>query len=228
MIAEKLPPWSYSFLHSYDVCQHQAYRTYVKKDIEFISSPQSDYGTSVHKALEARFKGEKLPAEYVDYESYVRPIESFPTEEKHYEWKLGILEDGSSCNFYDEDVWGRGVLDVCMINGPTAMLFDWKTGKIREDPTELELHAILVKAHRPYLTKILGRYMWLKFNKLGLVHDLSDTVVKLAYVRGVMERAKQNFRVGAWQRHENVLCKWCAVIDCPFNKRNEPMKRNGQ
>lgn len=233
----KLPPWSHSFISTYERCELQAYRQYVKRDIPYEETPERAAGNRLHKAMDQRLsKRLRLPVEFHGYERYVPPLEQAEGE-KHYEWKLGIREDGSACDFFASDVWGRGVLDVCIIEAPKerewdaddapfklgtkAAIFDWKTGRVWEDPSELELHAVLLKAHRPQLTKITGRYLWLKTKTLSQAYDLSDTPVKLAYVRGVMERAKQNFRLGAWQANENVLCRWCAVRDCQFNKRGD-------
>lgn len=219
---EKIPPWSHSFINTYELCHLKAYRTYIKKDIEFIPSTESAYGNQVHRAAELRLASRvRLPVEHKGLERYIIPIETFPGEEKHYEWKLGIKEDGSACSYWDNEVWGRGVIDICLIQSDVGAIFDWKTGKRREDPSELELHAILLKAHRPNLTKITGRYLWLKSNTLGTAYDLSDTPVKLAYVRDVMERVKQNFRGGTWQANENVLCSYCDVRDCPYNRKEK-------
>lgn len=214
----KTPPWSHSLLHSYEICEYQCYRQYVKRDIPWEPTPQKELGNRAHKALELRLREQtELPEEFKPYEGMMMPIVKFDGE-KHFEWKLGIREEGSPCDFYADDVWGRGVLDVVMVKDHTGMILDWKTGKEREDPAELEVQSILLRAARPGLTKIVGRYVWLKTNKLGIPHDLSDTPVKLAHIRAKMEKVKMNMRVGTWQKHANVLCGWCSVKDCEFNR----------
>ena len=214
----KTPPWSHSLLHSYEVCEHQAYRQYVVKDIPWEPTPERVAGNAAHKALELRLSAQvRLPDGFGRYEGLILPIERFEGE-RHYEWKLGMQEDGSPCRFHDDDVWGRGVLDVCLIRDRIGMLLDWKTGKVREDPEELEVQAVLLKAHWPGLTRIVGRYVWLRDNQLGQEHDLSDTVVKLASIRQRVEKFRMNLRTGAWQKRDNVLCGWCSVRDCEFNR----------
>jgi hypothetical protein len=214
-------PWSHSFLASFAICEHQAYRQYVARDIPYEETPALLAGRAAHTALEHRLRdGASLPRSEAARESLCLPIDRFAGE-KHFEWKLGIREDGSPCDFHADDVWGRGVLDVALLDGETAMLLDWKTGKVREDPAELAAHAVLLRAHRPAIRRIVGRYVWLKTGELGAPHDVSDTPLKLASVRQTMERVKINMRGSTWQKKENVLCGWCSVRDCEFNRRTD-------
>jgi hypothetical protein len=192
---------------------------YIVRDVERETSPAMELGSKVHKAIEDRLgKGVELPPEAAQHEGLMQPIAAFPGE-KHYEWRLGMRLDGTSCDFDDEAAWGRGIIDVALLNGPIALLFDWKTGRVREDPTELQIHAVLLRAHHPELRTVTGRYVWLREGRVGQVHDLSDTVVTLARIRGQMEKFRTNMRTGDWQKRQNVLCGWCPVYDCEFNQR---------
>ena len=221
MRSVKSPTWSHSFLASFSICEHQAYRQYVARDVPYEETPALLAGRAAHEALEHRLRDRAaLPPEHAARESLCVPIDRFAGE-KHFEWKLGLREDGSPCDFHDPAVWGRGVLDVALLNGETAMLLDWKTGKVREDPAELAAHAVLLRAHRPAIRRIVGRYVWLKAGALGIAHDVSDTPLKLASVRQTMERVKINMRGSTWQKKENVLCGWCSVRDCEFNRRTD-------
>jgi hypothetical protein len=176
-------------------------------------------GRLTHEAIEARLtKEEPLPEEYGRIESFLIPLSEFPGE-KHIEWKLGIREDGTPCDFAAENVWGRGILDVALVQREIALLFDWKTGKVREDPSELATHAILLHAHRPRVTRITGHYVWLQESRVGMSHDLSDVVVKLAAIRDRYEKIKLNMRNETWHKRANALCRWCNVIDCENNRR---------
>jgi hypothetical protein len=217
----KTPTWFHSFLASFAVCEHQAYRQYVARDVPWEENPALLAGRAAHEALERRLRdGASLPPDQAMRESLCLPIDRFAGE-KHFEWRLGLKEDGSPCGFHDPAVWGRGVLDVALLNGETAMLLDWKTGKVREDPGELAAHAVLLHAHRPALRRIVGRYVWLMTGALGVPHDVSDTPLKLASVRQTMERVKINMRGNTWQKKENALCGWCSVRDCEFNRRTD-------
>jgi hypothetical protein len=214
-------PWFHSFLASFATCEYQAYRQYVARDVPWEETPARAAGREAHSALERRLRdGARLPPDHAARESLCLPIDRFAGE-KHFEWRLGVREDGSPCDFFDRDVWGRGVLDVALLDGEVAMLLDWKTGKVREDPSELAAHAVLLRAHRPAIRRIVGRYVWLMTGALGIAHDVSDTPLKLASVRQTMEKVKINIRGSTWQKKENVLCGWCSVRDCEFNRRTD-------
>jgi hypothetical protein len=214
----KPPSWSHSSLADYENCEHKYFRRHVVRDVLKIDTPDLIRGRATHAAIESRLTDqEPLPERYGRLEAFLFPIDAFQGE-KHIEWKLGIREDGSPCDFAAEDVWGRGVLDVALVKDQIALLFDWKTGKTREDASELATHAVLLHAHRPQVTRITGHYVWLQESRVGINHDLSDVVVRLAAIRGRYEKIKLNMRNETWHKRQNPLCKWCNVIDCEFRR----------
>ena len=174
----------------------------------------------VHDALESYLNGEKaLPANLQPYAHlYQFPNDYVIRAEVH----LGMLENGAPCNFYDDNVWARGVLDVLIAlpQRPTcALLIDHKTGKKREDATELRVHAVLLKAHKPELTSIKGWYNWLALNEMGEVHDLSDTDETLTTMRKTHDRISRLLLLGreAFAPRQSGLCPWCPVHSCEFH-----------
>jgi hypothetical protein len=100
-----------------------------------------------------------------------------------------------------------------------AMLIDHKTGKVREDPSELELHALLLATHYPQLTAIKGWYNWLASDRMGSVHDLSDieaTWGRLVYTQTCIENAHQ-LGANAFPPKQGPLCPYCPVMQCHFH-----------
>jgi PD-(D/E)XK nuclease superfamily len=204
---------SYTLLKCFENCRRQAHHRYVLKDKPFVETKEIKWGTQVHEALEARVGHKQpLPEGMESYERFAKPIEGAVVE-----WKAGIREDGSPCDFFAKDVWFRGKLDVTLVGGRYACIVDWKTGKRREDPDELELFAVLLKAKHRSLEKITGFYVWLRDGALGQSHDLSGTVVKLAELRGRMEKVKEALRAEHWPPHQGPLCGWCNVTTCEFH-----------
>ena len=51
------------------------------------------------------------------------PGEKFP------EFKFGIDENFTPCDFYDKKVWSRGAADLVIKKGKECIIFDYKTGK---------------------------------------------------------------------------------------------------
>ena len=205
-------------LSAFDKCPRQTFHRYVAKDLPKETSSAMDWGIAVHEALEHRVRDYvPLPEGMERYEDRAAALPLGSQVEQ----KLGIRFNGSPCDFFATDVWGRGKLDIFVINGPHAVIIDWKTGKVREDPDELEIFAVLLRAHHPELVSILGFYVRLASGRIGRTHDLSDTVVKLAQIRGRWERVQKANRTDHWPPQQSPLCGWCNVYSCEFNPKRQ-------
>lgn len=216
----KLPPVTYTFHRNYENCPRKAFHVNIAKDLPKEDSEQLRWGNQVHKAMEQRINnGTPLPESMAKYE----PLVHFGNYNVKAEVKLGIRENGLPCGMWGSDVWGRGVIDVLVAEKPmlnTAFILDWKTGKRREEPKELEFHAVLLRATRPKLEKITGAYAWLQEMKLGQSHDLSDTDATLERERATRREIEHAFKLGsdAFPPRQNPLCGYCPVKSCEFNR----------
>ncbi len=131
------------------------------------------------------------------------------------EKKTGITKDGKPTGFFDKDVWLRCKIDATMLNSTAVFLADWKTGGSKyEDPFELEIQALTLKAAIPQINRIAGHYVWLKENRIGQTHDLSDFAATWARINNKVERIEDAMKDGDWPKNKNPLCGWCSVKDC--------------
>jgi PD-(D/E)XK nuclease superfamily len=219
-----LVPWTYTLLNTLDTCQHRAFRQYILKDTPYAETDAIREGNRVHKALEERInKGISLPEDLrAQCDAFCLMLDGIgdakgvlPGLTVQAEVRMGMLENGTGCDFFDRNVWGRGKADLIVRNDTTAMLYDWKTGKVREDPFELELQALLLKANHPSLQIIKGRFMWLRRAEVaGTAYDLSDTLrtaQKVRHALGIIEDCRA---MGMWIKSPGPLCGWCNVSDC--------------
>lgn len=204
---------SYTMLNTYrNICPHQAWRRYIKRDLPFVKTPQMEWGDQVHKALELRVGGGKpLPEKMRQWERFAAPFEGASAKA---EMSLGVTKHGTHCDFFGEAVWLRGKLDVTILNGTTALLFDYKTGKTREDPFELEVQALLLHARHPELTAISGCYIWLAENRIGQRHDVGHTRDTWIYVNRIAEDLAADIKSGEFEKRKGGLCDWCPCDDC--------------
>jgi hypothetical protein len=223
-LARKKLTWSHTFLHTYaDICPHQAWRRFIKRDIPFVATVASERGIRTHKAMQRRIEGKALPTEFSEFEQFAQP---FDGKNAKAEIKLGMTMQGASTGFFAEDTWGNGVLDVLLLDvstgykGPkTAFLADWKTGKSKyESPFELEVHAVLLHAKYPTLTKIVGQYIYLGENKISQMYELSHTTRTWARIGAIMSEVEADLKAGHFEKREGPLCGWCSVKDCQHNK----------
>lgn len=221
-----LPIWSHTFLDNYRNCPLKAYRKYVAKDLPKEPETQAlKWGNAVHDVMERRLTPipttevpGPLPPEMQAYEPFARILEPMP--HLRAEKKYGITAQGHWTGFFAADVWGRGKVDVSTWNDArtTAFIVDWKTGKRREDPSELLVNAVLIKANLPDLKTITGAYIWLGDNQMGTVHDLSDTAATLNGIRTTMAEVEERLAKKDWPATPNPLCGWCPVKDCKHNR----------
>lgn len=220
--------WSYTLLDAFENCNYKGFRKYLAQGdlrVPYVEGPAQAWGNYTHTAFEKRISyGEPLPP---DLEHFEHAVQLMLPREPRAELKLGIRANGQPCTFHDcQDGDGRGKLDVVMMDGQRALIIDWKTStKPREDPKELAIQALLLKAKYPELTKITAHYMWLTPNKLGRAHDVSNTDATWRRVQGIVANIRQKMAADYWPKNENPLCPWCEVPthECEF-RRPIPVK----
>lgn len=222
MILRKPLVWSYSFLSTYANCARKGQAQYITKEVKWSESPEAKYGNDVHKGGEDAVNLETYySAEHTSLNKYLAMIKSIPGKKGKLqaEIKLGVTRDWQPTGFFDDNVWGRGKLDVPIIlENDNAIILDWKTGKEREDPLELEVQAVLLKAAYPHLKDIKGAYIWLKSDKFGTVHDLSG---KLEETKGYILALMSKVERGIFYAQPNALCGWCDLTSCRYWKERK-------
>jgi hypothetical protein len=217
-----LPVASYTFLNTWGICPHQAARRYIIKDLpKEPESPEMRCGNDVHNAMEKRLDPTAplpLVDRFAQYEPFAAALDGRGVRP---EMKLGMTSQGAAVGFWDGSVWLRGKVDAAVIDGQGVMLVDWKTGKNREDPYELEIQALLLQAKFPQIVKFTGYYVWLKEMKLGEAHDCSNTAATFQKVHRTMDDVAHAIKMETFEKTPGALCGWCPVIDCKHNRREK-------
>ena len=206
---------TYTILNTYRNCPEQMQRRYIAKDLgAFVETKEMKWGNDVHKAFEQRIAGRKpLPVDMQQWEPFAVP---FDGRKVLVEQQLGITQTGEPIDYWDKaKCWFRGKADAVIMKHDTAFMTDWKTGSSKyEDDFELRTGAMLLKAAYPQLKVVRGAYAWLKENRMGRVHDLSDFQETFREVHGLMEQIAEDRRKGQWEKRKSGLCGWCNVTDC--------------
>lgn len=213
----------YTFSHTsvtcYDTCPKLFWHRYVAKDVVFEETDASRRGSAVHAALEARLKQKAPLPEDMPYEHLAKALDDRPLL---VEERLGVRADGTLASWWADDIYGRGTPDVVILPaaGNQAVILDWKTGKAREDPAELETFAVLVHARHPDLTRFTGFYVWLANipARLGTPHVLNWKRKWTELQKSVAEIETAN----TFPARPNGLCRnHCGVFACPHNGRTK-------
>lgn len=209
--------WSYSMLHCFrDICPHQGEARYISKTIKFVETPEIKWGNAVHSAFEHRIRGNKpLPAEMSQWEGFAAPFNGLPAQVE--EWYY-IDGEGKACARFDTRKQGHGKLDLVLMQGANAYIGDWKTGSSRyEDPFELAVGAVFLKAKYPHLENIKGQYAWLKENRMSEIYDLSDTQGTWNEIQRIYTSILNWRQIGDFPKQQTPLCGWCQRFDCDKN-----------
>jgi hypothetical protein len=217
--------WSYSKLKNFETCPKRMFHYDISKDVREPESQQLLDGNFTHKTLAERIsKGAPLPTQVAMYEPWAARVlagEAPDPKSKTIlvEQQLAILRDFSPCTWFDKKTWFRGIGDVIKIAGPVALIIDWKTGKVKEDQTQLMSMAQCVFSHHPEVQQVRSEFVWLaaeattrmNFKRADMPGHWASVLPRVA----LLENANQTMTYPA---KPGGLCKrWCAVTDCPHH-----------
>lgn len=215
--------WSYSALTTYENCPKKYYHLYVAKDFKDTDSSFSADGKIVHDAMKARVvDGKPLPLPLRHHEKIAASFAKAPGE-KHGEMRLALTRTFGPCDYFDPEVWVRVVIDLTIVRGDLGIVVDWKTGKVREDFTQLGLNAAVLARWMPEITTFRTVFAWLQSSKLSprtyVPNDLARVWGDLLPRVNKMETARKTTDFPA---KESGLCRYCPVATCPhFKARDE-------
>ena len=216
--------WSYSSIKTFEQCPKKYFHLKVVKDVKDEPGEAAEYGTAVHLAAEEFIRdGKPIPDKFSFIRGAVEKLADFPGE-KYTEMKLGVTKTSwgfDPCSFFDKEVWYRGIVDLLIVNGETAHMIDYKTGKNAKyaDMKQLDLMAGALFVKFPNLQVI----------KSGLLYVVSKEFPKKTHVRERMDeylsvfddqldRLEAAMDNGVFNPKSGPLCGWCPVVECPHWK----------
>jgi CRISPR/Cas system-associated exonuclease Cas4 (RecB family) len=212
--------WSYSSIKTFDQCPKKYYHLKVVKDVEDKAGPEAAYGVEVHKAAEDYIKdGTPIPNKFGFMRPVVEALEKLPGE-KYVEIRFGVkqTEDGyKSCDFFDKDVWYRGIADLVIVNGTKARVIDYKTGKNAKyaDTKQLDLMAGSIFLRYPEVTKIRAALAYVVSKEFITKNYARDDLGKcLSVFNWQLDRLGAAYDSGVFNPVSGPLCGWCPVVFC--------------
>lgn len=221
-IPDKIMSQSHTSISCFETCPRQYEAKYILKTVKFEQGEAAAWGDAVHCALEARVKtGEPLPSNMSMYAKWGDAIAA-RAGEKIIEGAFGIRRDLSPCDFKDPEAWMRAKLDVLILkDGGYGEIIDYKTGKMKTDPTQLRRYSLLVFCKYPNLDTIKAGYAWLKDDVLSepSVYRRTDVPMMVQLEESIYSRIEAAYMTGKFQPKPSGLCNgWCPVTTCQFWK----------
>lgn len=209
----KIPPWSFTSQQAYTTCPKRYYLTRIAKAIKEPETEVLRWGKTVHKALELRVRdGIPLPEGMEKWEKYARWTASLDGDVQA-EASVALDANRNPVDYWSRDAWCRGQLDLTIRAGETAIVLDWKTGKIRADSDQLKLFAGFTFAANPGINTVHTGYVWLNHDKVtGGTYERSQVDEIWGTFQPVIERIQRSYESNDWPPRPSGLCSnWCPV-----------------
>jgi RecB family exonuclease len=227
-------PLSFSRLSTFEQCPAQFDYLYVSKRVKSTMNEASEYGDRVHKVLE--YYGNAL-AQGTVVARGIAALEEDTLENKQslerwgplvekitarpgikmFEHQMAVNRKLEPVDWFAKDVWIRSIADVLVVDGDTAYCLDYKTGKVKENPTQLQLFAAMVFWHYPQVTKVKTSFIWLKFD------EVTNATYERRFLNSLWRALEPRFDMvqevidlGVFKTKPSGLCPWCPAKGfCP-------------
>lgn len=214
--------WSFSALTRYESCPKQYFHLNVAKDFKDEDSSFSADGKVIHDAMYKRvIKGTPLPLPIRHLESLGKKFAD-TSGEKHGEMKLALNAKFEPVDFFAPDVWVRSIVDLLIVRDNKAIIVDWKTGKVKDDFTQLKLTAAVLSRYMPELDFFVLAYVWTQSkqvtHKTATLSKLTSTWNELLpRVKKVENAIKET----TFPARPSGLCRYCPVRTCPHQQERD-------
>lgn len=213
--------WSYSKVKNYETCPLRYEQVDILKKYKEVSE-QLAWGDQVHKALAAAVSStQKLPESMLPYQRWVDDIKAKPGEIL-VEQKFAIDDKFQPVEYFSPRVWLRGIGDVVRIDGPVAQIYDWKTGKLKIDYTQMMIMAQMVFSHFPEVQRLWAGFIWLQDDVE--THEKYNRDEMVQHWPGLLERVKrlqQAHITKMFPAKPGYLCyKYCPVMTCEHHGKS--------
>jgi len=212
MVSQNKFPISYSRLSTFEQCPQKFDYLYVSKRVQDSGNQYTLFGNRVHESLEKYAKtGDpaELTRETKGYKALVDSILS-KNGDKLFEHQMAIDFNEQPCDWFSPDVWLRSIADVLVIDGKTAYCFDWKTGKPRDNPAQLQLFSCMIMLCFPEVDEVKTAFVWLAHNRLDSVtYTRKQFALLWQSLNTRMEMVQQAVDLGTFKARPSGLCKWC-------------------
>ncbi len=224
-----IKPFAFSFTHidMFETCPKKYYHLHVAKDVKDEDSSFAAEGNEIHAALKARTVDAKpLPIEMRHMEGLAAKF-AVAAGEKKGEMKLALRRDFSPCGFFAPDVYVRAIIDLTIVQGNTAIVVDWKTGKRKLDHvtgqpnhTQLGLAAAVLSKWMPEIELFKTLLVWIPDNKADpknySLTKITEVWANIIPRANAIEEAR---KTTSFPAKPSGLCRgYCPVKQCPHYK----------
>jgi hypothetical protein len=209
--------WSFSKLKNFETCPHRYLHYDILKDVKEPESRALVEGAALHKAFEERVRdGKALPMPYAHHEPLMQKLVDSPGD-TFAEQKLALTDKFKPTGFFSPNVWFRTVLDFAKIRSKQAVIVDYKSGKVTDDPTQLALMSATIFHYAPAVEEVKAAFLFANSDRLVSQTFQRDALKGIW--RDILPRVKRLEDAAAMEEYPpkpSGLCiRYCQVVSCP-------------
>lgn len=218
----ELVAWSYSRLESSETCARKFWHLSIKKDVIDPPNDKTQYGTDMHQAFASYLKkGQALPLAMRHHTPMLAKFRAAPGEHV-IEQQIAINANYQQVGWFDKDVYCRVISDLTIMQAPAAIMVDWKSGKLKDDFTQLRVAAAVMFLIAPELERISMSYVWTQSKQVTTDRMTRDETTDVwAALHPRLVRYQNMFNLQEFPATPGIHCKWCPVKSCPYNEKKK-------
>jgi hypothetical protein len=225
--------WSHSALDKFESCPRQYHETAILKRWPYSATAEMDWGKYVHKAFENYLLyATPLPAALLMHQDFLDRFKAMPGELAGEE-RIALDTKLRACPYFlsrddPRQVWYRGQVDARKRNlaAGTSHLLDHKTGKVKNDFTQLKSFAMFEFLTQPAIHTCTVEYYWTQIKgAAGETYTRAQLPELIAFFAAKLHPFADAFLTNTWTPKTSGLCNgWCPVTTCEFWKPKRPQR----
>lgn len=214
--------WSHSALDAFENCPKQYYQEKVLKRFPYVETPEMNWGKRVHKDFENfLLHGTPLPADLAMHHEFLTDFKAQPGELAGEE-RIALDVAMKECAYFSrtQQVWYRGQVDARKRDraAGTSHILDHKTGKVKNDFTQLKGFAMWEFITQPDIHTCKVEYYWTQIRgTAGETYHREQLPEIIQFFAAKLHRFADAFLTENFPPKQSGLCRgWCPVTDCEF------------
>lgn len=211
--------YSHTAIKTFEQCPRQFEAKYILRTYKEPPSVHATWGVAVHSHVEKNLKeGIELPKELSNLAPLLSIIKKYPGT-LLVEHRIAVSSTLKPVAYNSNDAWLIGIVDLIKVTEDKALLCDWKTGKIRDDFSQLEISSLLLMASYPNLQSVLAMFIWRKYGSISKqIYTKENKQDMWAKLIKKIDRIETAISTNNFQPKPSWLCRYCYLKTCEFCK----------
>lgn len=212
--------WSHTQLANFENCPRQYEACTIQKRFPFQETAETKWGKEVHTAFEHYLLNNRpLTADLQVHAEFLNAFRDQPGELAGEE-RIALDTNLQACGYFDKkvEVWYRGQVDARKRDRARGFshLLDHKTGKVKNDYTQLKSFAMWEFLTQPDIHTVRADYYWTQIKGTnGETYHREQLPELLRFFAEKLHRWADAHISETFPPRRSGLCAgWCPVTDC--------------